>query len=174
MSSTGRSIPGWVLPAGVGAIVVALVAIALLRGPVTLDPDSPEGTVQEYLLAVSDDRWDDALDVVHEDWRGSCEGSDIEMFDQGDFTAELGQPDGFGGFGSVGQDFAAVPGDDSVVAPTMPDETTVVEVTIQHGEGGGLGSTWDEYVAFELSDDGEFWWIVGDPWPYFIWNCRNS
>jgi len=173
MSSTGRTIPGWVLPVGVGAIVVALVVIALLRGPVTLDPDSPEGTVQEYLLAVSEDRWNDALDVVHEDWRGSCEGSDIEMFDQGDFTAELGSPDALGGF-EVSQGFEADPGDDSGVAPTMPEVTTLVEVTIQHVEGGGLASAWDEYVAFELSDDGEFWWIVGDPWPYFLWNCRSN
>jgi hypothetical protein len=39
--------------------------------------------------------------------------------------------------------------------------------------GGVFGAGWDEYVIFEMSDDGEFWWIVSDPWPYFVWNCRE-
>jgi hypothetical protein len=26
---------------------------------------------------------------------------------------------------------------------------------------------------FELLDDDDFWWIVGDPWPYFTWECRG-
>jgi hypothetical protein len=153
-------------------VVVALVTIALARGPVTLDPDSPEGTVQEYLLALSEERWDDAVEVLHDDWRGSCDGASIESFSQGEFTAELGSPGGFGGFG-VNQSFVEI-GEDEVgaVSPTIPDDTTQVEVTINHREQGGLGSEWQEYVVFEMVDDGEFWWIVGDPWPYFIWNCR--
>ena len=81
-----RKIPGWVLPAGVVVLVAVLVVIALVRGPVALDPDTPEGTVQEYLLALSQGRYDEALEVVHEEWRGACEASDLEGFAQGDFS----------------------------------------------------------------------------------------
>ena len=165
MTDRVRRMPGWLLPVVLGAAVIALVAIALSRGPVTLDPDTAEGTVQEYLLAISEERWDDAVAVVHDEWRGRCDGSDLEMFSQGDFSAELGAPPGFavsGGF---------VEGD--VTGPTIPDNTTQVDVTISHRDGGGLGGNWEEYVAFEVSDDGDFWWIVGDPWPYFVWNCRG-
>ena len=170
MTSSDRRFPGWLLPVALGAAVIALVAIALTRGPVTLDPESAEGTVQEYLLAINEERWDDAVSVVHDEWRGLCDGFDLEMFSQGDFSAELGAPSGFGGFESSGG-FAGV-GDGA--GPTIPGNTTQVEVTINHQDAGGLGGNWQEYVVFELTDDGDFWWIVGDPWPYFVWSCQGG
>lgn len=160
----------WLLPAALGIVVVALVAIALLRGPVVLEPDSPEGTVQEYLVAIDEERWEDAVAVVHPDWLGGCTASDVEIFDPGDFAAELGIQSGFDG--QVVRETFEVIGDDLGVQP--PPGDTEVEVTITHDTGGGIGSGWNEYVAFELVDDGEFWWIVNDPWPYFIWNCRDA
>lgn len=169
MSPAGRRLPGWLLPAGLGVLVVVLVTIALTRGPVTLDPDTPEGTVQEYLLAISESRWDDAIAVVHDDWRGTCEGFDLESFAPGDFSAELGSPDGFGG-PVVREDFGVIEEGDPE-GPTIPDNTTHVDVTINRQNDGGLGDTWQEHVAFELAFDGDFWWIVGDPWPYFVFSC---
>ena len=165
MTTSQRRLPGWVLPAVLGVAVVALVAIALNRGPVSLDPDTAEGTVQEYLVAVSEERWDDAVAVIHDDWRGVCRGEDLAAFSQGDFSAELGTPSGMRGPTVFGEDFEG--------GPTIPVNTTQVEVTITHEEGGGIGSSWEEFVVFEVSDDGDFWWIVGDPWPYFVWNCRG-
>lgn len=172
MSASERRIPGWLLPVGLGILIIALVAIALTRGPVSLDPDSAEGTVQEYLVAVNQERWDDAVAVIHDDWRGRCQGFDLQSFSQGDFSAELGAPSGFSG-GFAEQEFTVV-GEDGATEATFPPNTTTVEVTINHREGGGLGSTWQEYVTFELFDDGEFWWIVGDPWPYFVWSCQGG
>lgn len=167
MSQTNRRIPSWVLPAGLAALVVALVAIALLRGPAVLDPDTPEGTVQEYLTAISEERWDDAIEILHEDWQGECEGPDLASHVHEDFTAQLGDQTGFGsagfGVGPEGQD-----------VPPVPDDATRVEVTLDHGDSGSLGSGWRELTVFELVDGEGFWWLVGDPWPYFVWSCRGS
>jgi hypothetical protein len=172
MSEKTRGISGWLLPAGLGVLVVGLVAIALTRGPVELAPDTPEGTVQEYLLAVDEGRWDDAVAVIHPDWLGSCDGEDLAEFARGDFIAELGAPGGFSG-GIVTEEFVPIPGDEPGTEPPPSGETTV-EVTIRHIDSGGIfGGGWDEYVIFEMTDDGEFWWIVSDPWPYFVWNCRG-
>jgi hypothetical protein len=166
-----RRLTGWLLPVGLAVVVISLVTIALTRGPVSLDPDTPEGTVQEYLQAINDRRWDDAIAVIHDDWRGFCQGSDLQAFASGDFSAALGTPSGLGGFSSPPQ-----LGPITEVGPTqatIPEDTTRVDVTISHHDGGGLGSSWEEHVAFELSFDGDFWWIVGDPWPYFVFNCSG-
>jgi hypothetical protein len=171
MSSAEAKMPGWVVPLGLIVLVGGLVAIALSRGPVELDPDSPEGTVQEYLVAISEERWDDAIEVVHEDWRGGCEGSDLAALPQGDFSAELGT-EGQGEF-FVDRGVAVAPGEPQAPA-TIPDDAAQVEVTINHSNDGALGSSWSEYVVFELSNDGDFWWLVGDPWPYFTWACQAS
>lgn len=172
MNERTRGISGWLLPAGLGVLVVALVAIALTRGPVELDPDTAEGTVQEYLMAVDEGRWDEAVAVIHSDWLGNCDGEDLAGFAQGDFTAELGAPGGFSG-GIVTEQFAEIPGDDPG-GELPPSGDTTVEVTIRHGGSGGMfGSGWDEYVIFEMTEEGEFWWIAGDPWPYFVWSCRG-
>ena len=170
MTPVRSRLPGWLLPVGLAVVVVALVTIALTRGPVTLDPDSPEGTVQEYLLAISETRWDDAVAVIHDDWRGSCQGFELQRFAPGDFSAELGSPNGFGGV-EVREEFG-VTGEDGEPGLTIPANSTQVDVTINHHDDGGLGaSTWQEYVTFEVTFDGDFWWIVGDPWPYFLFSC---
>lgn len=169
MTDRSRGFSAWLLPVGLGVLVVVLVVIALNRGPVELDPETPEGAVQEYLVAIDERRWEDAIAVIHPDWRGECDGEDLSRFAPGDFTAELGSPGGFGG-GIVREEFEVV-GDDLGQPLPAPDET--VEVTIRRGDATGFGGGWDEYVIFEMSDDGEFWWIVSDPWPYFVWNCRE-
>lgn len=173
MSTPDRNVPAWALPAGLTTLVLALVAIALLRGPVSLEPDSPEGTVQEYLVAIREERWDDAIEILHDDWRGGCEGADIEMFSPGDFSAELGGSGGSDGR-MTRETFVAIPSDDGDAPPTtVPESATEVDVTIRHDDGG-LGSGWNEGVTFELIEDDGFWWLTGDPWPYFAWNCRSQ
>jgi hypothetical protein len=172
MSEETRKLPGWLLPVGLAVLVVTLVSIALLRGPVELDPDTPEGTVQEYLLAIDEERWDDAISVIDAGWRGACDGESLSRFSQGEFTAQLGspQPDGiFGGQGFTVNGDVAI----GVEGQELPAADTTVEVTITHDGAGGLGGGWDEYVVFELANEDGFWWIVSDPWPYFIWNCRE-
>jgi hypothetical protein len=170
MSDESRRFSQWILPVGLGALVVVLVVIALSRGPVDLDPDTPEGTVQEYLVAIDEERWDDAVAVIHPDWLGECDGTDLSRFAQGEFTAELGAPGGFDG-GIVREDFATIGEGESAA---LPGSEETVEVTIRHTDQGGVfGTGWNEYAIFELSNDDDFWWIVSDPWPYFVWNCRE-
>lgn len=160
-----RELPGWVMPAGLAVLVAALVAIALVRGPASFDPDTPEGAVQEYLVAITESRWDDAVEVIHEDWRRSCTGSDLESFAPGNFSAQLGSSGGrFGGV--VEERFVDI---EQGTSPTTPEETTMVEVTIQRGGPGG----WNEHVTFELGRTDGFWWLIGDPWPYFVWSCEG-
>lgn len=162
----------WLLPGGLGVLVVGLVAIALLRGQVSLDPETPAGAVQEYLVAINAERWDDAIEIIHDDWRGGCQGSDIDSFAPGEFSAELGTHGGMSGR-MTEESFVAVGGEDEVSpTPTVPDDATRVEVTIHH-DSGGLGSGWNEPVTFELVEEEGFWWITGDPWPFFTWSCRG-
>lgn len=170
MSEKEVGSPGWVLPTILVAAIAGLVAVALLRGPTTFDPDTPEGVVQEYLRALDEERWEDALAVVHEDSLGNCDADSIAMFVHSDFSAELGH-DSAGGFGGgfVEQEF--FPAGEEPFIPAAVDAT--VDVTIIHnGSGGVLGSSWNEFVQFEVTEDDGFWWIVNDPWPYFAWNCR--
>ena len=160
-----RELPGWLLPTGLAVLVAALVVIALTRGPTEFDPDTAEGAVQEYLSAINEERWDEAIEVLHEDWREGCDGSDLAASSPGPFTATLRTDGEFSG--PFNDDFVALPRGAGETPPTVPDEVTRVEVNIRHGEG------FTDHAMFELVDDGGFWWLVGDPWPHFIWNCEG-
>lgn len=172
MSESRTTSRRWPLPVGLVVLVVTLVVIALTRGPVNLDPDTPEGAVQEYLLAIHERRWEDAVAVIHPGWLGACEGQDLATFADPDFTAELteGETDGFD-FVPVREETESI----GVDARTedLPGPDTQIEVIISHDDSGPFGSSWNEYVVFELINEDDFWWVSGDPWPYFIWNCRT-
>ncbi|HZD24421.1 MAG TPA: hypothetical protein VE569_13640 [Acidimicrobiia bacterium] len=185
-SSTRR----WLLPTGLTVLVITLVAIALTRGPAKLDPDTPEGTVQEYLLAIHDKQWDTAIEVIHKDWRGECDAQDLARFADFEFSAELGPGDGEFDEGVVRKGFEIVgrgriPPPDIIeegggfvgqgvpIEEDLADSDNFVEVVINRNDGGPFGSSWNEYVVFEMIDEDDFWWIGGDPWPYFVWDCRS-
>jgi len=168
-----RPIPGWMIATGLGVLVVGLVAVAMLRGPAELDPDSPEGTVQEYLMSLDDERWEDALGVLHPAWRGECQANDLMAMHVSEFTAELGTASSGSRDELIVTDFRSEAGENTEKEGTLPFGTRFIDVTIHHLGEGGLGSTWSEPVTFELVDEDDFWWIVGDPWPYFTWNCRD-
>lgn len=175
MTEAERRLPGWLLPAGLGVLVVALVAIALVRDPMQLDPDSPEGTVQAYLTAIKEERWDDAAGFLHEDWRGSCTGVHVQSAVYSDFSAQLGWDNGRAG-GSTGYEHVVLIGPDGepVDPPPVPHEPARVEVTIRYGrESIFFFDRWDDHVEFELVDDDGSWWLIGAPWPYFSWDCAG-
>ncbi len=168
MSEQQTRANAWLLPVVLGVVVVGLVAIALTRGPVELDPDTAQGTVQEYLVAMNDADYERALELLHPQWADGCEPDDLRNVGRRDFTARLGHMSSSGireEFGVVGEEFPT--GED------LPGATEFVEVTITQGDAG-FGGGWDEYVVFELVEDDGFYWLVGDPWPYFTWNCRNG
>ena len=167
MTETSSHSRSWLLPTVLAVVVVGLVAIALTRGPVELDPDTAEGTVQEYLLAISDRNYDKALELLHPRWGDICDANDLRNFGRDEFTARLGHNSTTGRVDNfpIEEEF---PG-----RPDLPAATEFVDVTITYG-GSGLGSSWDELVVFELVEEDGFFWIVGDPWPYFTWNCQGG
>ncbi|MGH8946523.1 MAG: hypothetical protein ACRDVL_10265 [Acidimicrobiia bacterium] len=157
----------WAIPAGIAVAVVALVVVALVRDPLTLDPETPEGTTQEYLQAISDERWEDAYAVLDPQRFADCGPSDIAAHGPGEaFTASLQAPAGF-----ERERFEEIPGD-AAGTTIAPDDQTIVEVTLRFGEPGPFGSGgWTTYEVFDMVSRDDFWWISGDPWPYFSWRC---
>jgi hypothetical protein len=88
---------------GIGVAVIALVVIALVREPVVLHPDSPEGTVQEYLQAISDEDYVKALSLLNPDEFENCDISDLARNAPDDpFTATLNVTLRFGSGGLFG------------------------------------------------------------------------
>jgi hypothetical protein len=161
--------PRWGLPVGIAAAVTVLVIVALVRDPVLLDPDSPEGTVQEYLQAISEERWEDAYAVLDEERFAGCSAADVASNAPGEpFTASLAAGDG----SAVVERFEEVGEEGPPTTTTPPDEETVVEVTLRFGESGPLGGGWTTHEVFEVVSREGFWWISGDPWPYFSWRCQ--
>lgn len=163
------TLPRWAIPAAIALGVVVLVTVALVRDPVHLDPDSPEGTVQEYLQAISDDRWDDAYAVLEEERFAECTPADIAANAPGDpFTASLQT-----GTGSAVVDRLEEVTDATTTTTLAPDESATVEVVLRFGDSGPFGgSGWTTHEVFDMVSRDGFWWVSGDPWPYFSWRCR--
>ena len=143
------SIWSWALPTLAIVGVMALVAIALLRGPTTFDATTPEGAVQEYLQAISRADWEAAFAILDPETFERCEPSDIAAAGQQTFTAAHESTEELGA-------------------------NTLVAVTLRFGDGGMFGSGYEQYEQFTLIDLDGFWYITQDPWPYFTWSCDQA
>ena len=136
----------------VGGFILAigvLLAIALTREPVALDPNTPEGTVQNYLQAISDEDYEGAINLVHPDSDQGCSPADLAIASPETFTATLGDTRTQGG-------------------------SSLVIVTIREGsrEPEPFESSFGGYEEFfELENDTGVWLIIGSPWPYYDWRC---
>lgn len=139
----------WAVPAVLVVAVVALVAVALLRGPSSFDPTTPEGAVQDYLLAISDQRWEDAFAVLDPDSFPGCEPEDIRAGHIEPFTATH---DG----------------------TRIQAGRAMVDVRLRFSDQGGIGGGWESWEQFTLVERDSFWYITGEPWPYFHWNCVRA
>lgn len=136
----------WTFPALVLVAVGALIVVALIREPVTLDPETPEGTVQTYLQALADDDFKNALSLTTPEIQQSCTAQDVsDNFYYDSLTATLGETRELG-------------------------TVTVVEVAINQTDIGFDGGYFEQ---IELTDEDGKWAITGDPWPYFTYNCIN-
>ena len=131
--------------------MVVLAAIALLRDPVLLDPTTPEGPVQEYLQAISDEDYQKAFETLDKESFEGCAPADIARSGwEQNFTASLPETS----------------------EPT--GDRVFVEVTMRFGDGGLFGGGWDSFETFVLVERDGFWWITEDPWPYFRWTCSGE
>lgn len=139
----------WLVPAIGGAVLLALTLIALIREPVTLDSESPEGTVQTFLQAISDEDFETAHGQLSADLRDECTTADIAVEGPYEaFTATLGDVEDLG-------------------------ERTLVHVSIRTGTEAGFGSTGYAFepgpYSLELEDGA---WVITDvTWPYFYYAC---
>ena len=160
----------WLWPLGIGLAVVALVIVALVRQPVQLDLSTAEGTVQEYLQAISDGDYNKAFELLDPDGFEGCSASDLARSAPRDgFTATMGfsgdAEHGFERFGPVDEDGRPPSG-----------ELVSVDVTLRFDTGDVFSGSWDQYETFFLISEDGSWWITDnpDPWPYFTWDCQRG
>lgn len=149
----------WLALAAVVVVIIGLVVVALVRQPVELDPASPEGTVQSYLQAISEERWEDAYAALDPEEFGHCDPFDISSsMPSQPFSATLG----------------STRGNDSEMSEGTPPPggAARVSVRLRFGSEGPFGSSWETTEVFRLKELGGVWRITGEPWPYFSWACE--
>ena len=147
-----ESVRGWLVPVGAAVLIVALVAVVLVREPAQFDPSTPEGTVQEYLQAISDGDYERAFAVLDPEFYEGCDPSSLAIYCQDNFTARIE-----GG--------------------RKPDDsdTAFVRVSMTFRDGGPFGSQWTDHQSFTVIRQDDSWRITGeDVWPYFAWDCLHG
>jgi len=141
----------WVMPAAVGAVLIALMVVALLREPVELDPSTPEGTVQTFLQAVASEEWEDAVGLISDTAPDKCKATDLaRATDRQAFSASLRDTNVFG-------------------------DSAVVEVTLSFAAdpeplGGGAYET---HASYSLEREEDRWLLTDVGWPY-LWACPRE
>lgn len=150
-SGYGPAVPisRWLVPLGLVAVAGLLVGIALGRGQTHLDPSTPEGAVQQYLLALTDERWEDALAILDPDVYGNCTAEDF-MVDRGERILSARHIRTFHG-------------------PAQAQ----VEVSIRYGTDSPFGGSWESNYTYTLIQRDRFWYILQDAWPAQLWSCAG-
>lgn len=137
--------PAWAVPAGLAVLVLVLGAVALIRGEGNADPTTPEGALRLYLQGIAEGDWEQAYRFLDPDDFQGCEPSDL---------------------GSAGvESFTAVHEETQ-----LRDGTATIIMDLRFGSGGFFGG-WSNRTDFSLVQREGFWYVTGDPWPHFRWNC---
>lgn len=138
----------WLFPVLAIVGIVALVTIALARDQTTFDPNTPEGVVQQYLQAIIDERWDDALAVLDPENFSGCRPEDLssQVWDETFSAVHLNTREG-------------------------PVRT---RVEVQFNQGEGPFGSWSWPTEFVLIERDGRWYLTDDPWPYFQYLCDGS
>lgn len=137
--------PHRVLAGLVAAVVILAVVVAVLnetRSPMTVEPGSPEATVQEYVEAVLDRDHDRA--AAYLDPGGACDIEDLDNQNYVDRDARV-----------------------ELVDSIVRSGAARVIVRITTPSGGPVPNFLDEEVTFRLSQDDGSWVLTGSPWPMF-------
>ncbi len=142
----GRRVPGWVLPVVGVAAVGVLVVIGLNREPEQFDPDTPEGTVQSYIAALTTGDFDAAASYWSDD--GCIPESNEPTEGAPDISAAL------------------------VSVEENDDEATVV-IGITDNAVDPVDGIYQHEEWFSLVlEDGE--WRISQPaWPYYDQRCNE-
>jgi hypothetical protein len=137
---------GWSLGAVLVVLIAAGVALGVLREPVLLDPQTPEGTVQSYVQAVLDGEWNDARTHLADDLEAECTAIDFRRsWVPGSLTATL--------------DEVRVDG----------DEAEVVIRLRTAAEPDPFGGRYENTEIFDLIREDTTWRLTGQPWP--VYDC---
>jgi hypothetical protein len=122
--------------------VVALIVVLAVKDPTAeLDESSPEGAVQQYLTAITEKDFDQALDYLAGD--SKCT---IQDFDR-----------------AYVQDSLRI-----VLSGTTSSSTTAsVTVKIENSNGDPFYGSYTEDQTFRLVKDDAGWKITGIPWPTY-------
>jgi len=143
--------PNRVLAALVGAVLLLAVVAGVVvanRATPALDPDTPQGVVQEYLQAVLDGDYPAAADLLSSS--SGCDVSDVGA--------------------------AYTPGSARIVLErtTVDGDHAVVTVAVTEGSGddlfGASGYSHSERITVER--DGGVWKITGSPW--LLYPCNSA
>ena len=140
-----RNRPNLILAVVAGLVVLlAVVAwfVAAKREPPRLDPTTPEGTVQTYILALVDG--DDEAAVVHLDPDLGCKAPLPGTYLMRPVSLTL------------------------VSSRTTGQDAVVVFDVTEYGDSPF--DSWSHRESFELTRSGSDWLISGNPWP--IYGCK--
>jgi hypothetical protein len=124
-------------------VVVAAVATSL-RPPAQLDPNTPEGTVQAYLLALRDKDWEKAHSLLSADLRDECRVEDLVNIAETPSRAVIEEVTAAGSVTNVSVRITEVYYDD----PLTP-------------------SAYDLTVDYVLRQEEGRWALTEVGWPYF-------
>ena len=137
---------GWILGAALVVLVAAGAAMGILRDPLLLDPQTPEGTVQAYVQAVLDGEWSDARSHLTEDLGAECTAINFRhSWVPDSLTATL---------------------DDVRIDD---DEAEVLVRLRTPAEPDPFGGRYETTETFDLLREGTTWRITGQPWP--VYDC---
>lgn len=141
-----RKLPVWVLPALGVAVVVALVVFGMNRPPVELDPDSPEGTVQQYIDALGRGDFDTAASF----WATTgCTPESVIPTMPTDVSAALEDVEGGG------------------------QQATVI-VRITESATDPMDGPYERQEWFVLVNEDGSWRIEQPAWPYYDQVCEET
>jgi len=142
----GRKLPGWLFPALGVAVVVTLVVVGLNRPPVELDPDSPEGTVQQYIDAL--DRGD--YETAASFWATTgCTPESVVPTNPPEVSAALEDVDG-------------------------DDQRATVIVRLSESSTDPMGGLSEHQEWFYLVVEDGSWRIEQPAWPYYDQLCETA
>lgn len=139
-----RNSPNRVLAIVVGLIIIIGIVVAVLsstRSVVTLDPGTPQGTVQAYLKAVLEGNNENAAKFFAQD--SQCKVQDLDRA-YVNKTARV----------------------DLVKTETTAD-TAQVWVRVDMSSGGPFDSSMMEDHTFRLVRTNGIWFLTGIPWPLY-------
>ena len=123
------------------SIVALIVVLAVKEPPPQLDASSPEGTVQQYLQAITDRDFDAALKFLATDTK--CK---VEDFDR-----------------AYIQDSLRI----ALADVSTTGTSASVKVRIETANGDPFGGSYTDNQAFRLSKSDNDWKITGIPWPTY-------